>query len=209
MSASSPAPAVLTPAGDMAVRTLMLSFAQHRRSEAALARQPVILGRLHVLPPDSLKSRARRETALVRAVSITESYVHRELQGRLGAQAPTPRTKLIETLYGQAEDRATGSWDEAANFYKTYVDGTKIKSFTNWESVYAIIEARNSVIHGLGRFTPRQLRRGVNTKVAPQLAALGFSLDVPQLRLNVTTSGLDASVSMLRSYLVWLDGELP
>lgn len=58
---------------------------------------------------------------LVRALSIMQSYVYDELVSRLASLAPDPRSALVETLYGQFEDRGTMSWEETANYFKKHV----------------------------------------------------------------------------------------
>lgn len=199
--------AVLSADGERTVRRLMLTLAQHRRSEAALSGQ-LAVGRLQVLPTDSLKFRRRREGVLVRAISITEAYVHGQLQARLDIQAPSPRTTLVENLYGQAEDQATSSWNAAADYYKKYVSSTNIKGFYDWNQVDAVIEARNAVIHGLGSFTARRVRRNVPSKVAPHLTALKFQVNAARARILVTGEALEKTTRLLRSYLEWLDNQL-
>lgn len=199
--------AVLSPTGEVTVRQLMSTLAEHRRSEATLSGHRAI-GRLEVLPTDSVKSRARREGVLVRVVTVTEAYVHGQLQRRLHPQAPSPRTTLVEDLYGQAEDHATSSWDNAATFYKKYVGDTRIKQYPEWAKVNAVIEARNAVVHGLGRFTPRQIRRQLPASVAPHLIALKFDVNVAQARLHVTGEALETTTRLLRSYVEWLDDKL-
>jgi hypothetical protein len=186
----------------------MLTLAQHRRNESALIGWPAS-GRLQVLPADSLMSRTRREGELVRVISITEAYVHGQLQSRLDALAPSPRTELVDELYGQTEDQATSSWVNAAKYYKKWVNKTAIMSYSGWNQVNAAIEARNAVIHGLGKFTSRQVRHGVPVKVALDLSALKYVVDVTEGRVHVTGESLELTTRLLRSYLEWLDNELP
>jgi len=85
--------------------------------------------------------------------------------------APSPRTELVEELYGQTEDQATSSWVNAAKYYKKWINKTAIMSYPSWNQVNAAREARNAVIHGLGKFTSRQVRRGILAAGEPRLAA--------------------------------------
>lgn len=193
---------------DRSVRLLMVTLALHRRGEAALAIGTPIRGRLKVLAPDSANSRVRRESVLVRSVSIMESYVHAELVSRLAPLAPSPRSALVETLYAQFEERGTMSWDETANYFKKHVHSSiRIKNSPDWDLVNAVIEARNAVVHGLGKFTNRQARRNVPKAVSSHLRKLRFELSADGNRVLVTAAALESTVVLLRAYLEWLDGE--
>lgn len=205
----STAPAVVSPNCDRSIRLLMVTLALHRREEAALATGSPIRGRLKVLAPDSVKSRVRRENVLVRSVSIMESFVHAELVSRLAPLAPDPRSPLVETLYAQFEERGTMSWDETANYFKKHVHSSiKLKDSPDWNQINAVIEARNAVVHGLGRFTNRQKRRDVPTAVGSHLTKLKFDVSTDGGRVLVTAAALEGTVLLLRTYLEWLDGAL-
>lgn len=203
------APALVSQDCDRSIRLLMITLAQHRRTEDALSARPPTRGRLDVLTPDSVRSRIRRESVLVRCVSIMESHVHGELVTRLAPLAPSPRSDLVESLYRQFEERGTGSWAETDGYFKRHVHRTvKIRSFGAWSQVEAVIEARNAVVHGLGRYTSRQVRRGVPTNAAGHLKSLGFEVSADLGRILVTRAAVEQSAMLLRGYLVWLDDVL-
>lgn len=209
VATASTGPAVVSPNCDRSIRLLMVTLAQHRRGEAALFTGSPIRGRLKVLAPDSVNSRVRRESVLIRSLSIMESYVHAELVSRLAPLAPNPRSALVETLYAQFEDRGTMSWDETANYFKKHVHSSiKIKNNPDWDQVNAVIEARNAVVHGLGRFTNRQTRRNVPKVVGSHLTKLKFDVSMDGSRVLMTAAALEGTVMLLRSYLEWLDGTL-
>jgi len=187
----------------------MVTLALHRRGEAALASGSAIRGRLKVLATDSVNSRVRRENVLVRSLSIMESYVHAELVNRLAPLAPNPRSALVESLYAQFEERGTMSWDETANYFKKHIHSSiKIKTSPDWDQVNAVIEARNAIVHGLGRFTNRQTRRDVPKVVGGHLTNLGFDVATDGSRVLVTAAALEGTVMLLRTYLEWLDAAL-
>lgn len=183
----------------------MITLAQHRRAESPPTVGAPVRGRLAVLPPDLARSRIRREGVLVRSVSITESYVHGQLVTRLVPLAPAPRSELVETLYGQFEDKGTSSWPDMEAYFKAHLHkGVGLKSHPQWNRVNALIEARNAIVHGLGRFTARQHRKGTPGKVDTHLKALGFEL-AKDGRIWVTPRALEQSAELLRAYLEWLD----
>lgn len=187
-----------------------MAFAQHRRAEAALEANPFIGGRLKVLPPGSLQSQHRREGTLVRCVTIVESFVAGQLATRLAPQAPSPRAALVETLYADFEEKATGSWPGMAAHYTKYVSKElKIRSDASpFAMVDPIIEARNALVHGLGRFTARQVRGKGHEQTKHRLRELQFRLSTDEMGILVTPAALDKSVVALRDYLEWLDTEL-
>lgn len=200
---------VLSLDGEKAVWLLMVTLAQHRRGEDALTAVPQIRGRLQVLPPDSATSRVRRQSVLVRTVSILESYVHGQLVARLGPLAPAPRSALVESLYGDFEDKGVASWPQTADYFKKHVhQSVTIKSHISWERVDAVIEARNAVVHGLGRFTARQARRGVPARIEPHLKALKFLVPADLSHVAVTAPAVRDTGLLLRGYIEWLDGLL-
>ena len=168
-----------------------------------------VRGRLKVLPPGATQSRNRRESVLVRAVSIVESYVSDQLVVRLAPLAPVPRSALVENLYGQFEDKGTASWIELDNYFKKYVHSSvRIKTYTSWSNVNAAIEARNAVVHGLGWFTARQQRKNLHQTNKSALQALKFDLTDSDTRVHVTPDAIEGTVALLRDYLEWLDNLL-
>ena len=191
-------------------RQLMIAFAEHRRAEAALESRTAIGGRLKVLPPGSTQAQHRREGVLVRCVTIVESFVAGQLVMRLAPQAPSPRAALVEKLYAEFEDKGTGSWLAMEEYFTKYV--TKEVKIRNGASPFAkvapIIEARNALVHGLGRFTARQVRGKGLQQTKQRLKALKFRLTPDELGVLVTPAALEESVMALRAYLEWVDGEL-
>lgn len=191
-------------------RRLMITLAQHRRTEAALASLVPIGGRLKVLPPGSTQAQNRRESVLVRCVSIVESFVADQLVMRIASQVPMPRAALVEDLYGQFEDKGTASWRSMDEYYKTHVSkDVKIRHGQSpFIKVDPIIEARNAVIHGLGRFTATQQRKNVPNRVKHGLTTLKFDLSADGLTVVVTPAAVEEAVAALRTYLEWVDAQL-
>lgn len=187
----------------------MITLAQHTRAEAALAGSAPIRGRLSVLPAATQPQRIRRESVLVRLTSLTEAFTFGELQQRLEKHAPEPRNKFVEKLYADEERRATGTWDAAKQAFKDWGSGVNLASFTRWDDVQAVIDARNTVVHGLGQFTRLQRKKpGRLTAAKGRLKVLGFTVDEPDNRLITTQVALRNTTDLLREFLEHLDGEL-
>ena len=191
-------------------RQLMTALAQHRRAEAALASHVFIGGRLKVLLPGAMQAQHRREGVLIRCVTIVESFVGGQLVRRLAPQAPSPRAALVETLYAEFEDKGTGSWLAMDEYFKKYVKkDIKIRNGASpFAKVAPVIEARNALVHGLGRFTARQMRGKGLQQIKQGLKGLTFDLTPDELGILVTPGAIEESVKALRDYLEWVDGEL-
>src|SRR3954452_10410963 len=83
------APAVvMSPDCGNVIRLLMITLAEHKRSEVTLGRRSRIGGRLTVLPSKIHFSRIRRESVLVRSVSLVEAFTYDQLRHRLERHAP-------------------------------------------------------------------------------------------------------------------------
>lgn len=201
---------VVSVASEHSRRQLMVALAQHRRAEAALEFHVFIGGRLKVLPPGSMQAQHRREAVLVRCVTIVESFLVGQLVMRLAPQAPSPRAALVEKLYAEFEDKGTGSWLAMDDYFTKYVKkDIKIRNGTSpFVKVGPIIEARNALIHGLGRFTARQVRGKGLQQTTHRLKVLKFDLTPDELGVLVTPAAIEESVKALRAYLEWVDGEL-
>jgi hypothetical protein len=191
-------------------RQLMIALAQHRRAEAALESHVFIGGRLKVLPPGSMQAQHRREGLLVRCVTIVESYVAGQLVVRLTPKAPSPRAALVEQLYAEFEDKGTGSWPAMGDYFSKYVaKDIKIRNGASpFAKVGAIIEARNALVHGLGRFTARQVRSKGLQQTKQCLKVLKYDLTPDGSGVVVTHAAIEESVTALRAYLEWVDSEL-
>ena len=199
-------PSVVSRDCERSVRLLMMTLAQHRRAEAAFVLKVPVTGRLKVLPPGYEQRQVRCAAMLTRLVSIMESYVHGQLVQRLELLIPPPRSDLLETLYVQFEDKGTSSWVEMANYFKKHVSNTvQIKTYAQWDQVNAVIEARNAIVHGLGSFTSKQVRRSANANAAPHLRRLAFYVPSNAQHVSVTSEALDATATLLRNYMEWLD----
>lgn len=197
-----------TSRSDQSIRLLMRTLAQHRRLERLVVAQNKASGRLSALPSSSERMRTLRESTLVRLSSILEAHFFGELSSRLSLQIPEPRTTLIESLFTDFEIRATSNWREVSNHFKDHVSkDVKIMSAPQWNAVYAVTEARNAVVHGLGYFTSNQTRRGIPDKVIGDLRKLDFDV-TPAGRIIAGPKAMDSSALSIRDYISWLDDQL-
>ncbi|MBM9459802.1 hypothetical protein JK386_07785 [Nocardioides sp. zg-536] len=143
-------------------------------------------------------------------MTIVESFVAGQLVVRLAPQAPSPRAALVEKLYAEFEDKGTGSWLAMDEYFTKYVKkDIKIRNGASpFAQVGPIIEARNALVHGLGRFTARQVRGKGLQQTKQRLKVLKFGFTPDELGVLVTPAAIEESVTALRAYLEWVDGEL-
>lgn len=191
---------------EAALKRINFTLAQHRRTQATLAATNPISGRLSVLPAGTTSTLVRTEGTLVRILSIAEAFCFGQLASRLETHAPPPRSKLVDELYLDAEQRATSSWNAAQQAFNKWANVNLHDQKNTWHEFLSITEARNAVIHGLGNFTGRQRRAGNFSDHRTRLATLGYVVTTTSVR--VTAPALDASVAIIREVLTWVDEKL-
>ena len=191
---------------EAALKRINLTLAQHRRAQATLAATNPISGRLSVLPAGTTSTLIRTEGTLVRILSVAEAFCFGQLASRMEAQAPPPRSKLVDTLYLDAEQRATSSWNAAQGAFNQWANVNLHDQKNTWQEFLSITEARNAIIHGLGNFTGRQRRAANFSDHRTRLATLGYVVTTRSVR--VTSPALDASAATTREVLNWVDGKL-
>ena len=122
------------------------------------------------------------------------------------AHAPPPRSKLVDTLYLDAEQRATSSWSAAQQAFNQWANVNLHDQKHTWRDFLSITEARNAVIHGLGNFTGRQRRAGNFRDHRTRLTTLGYVVTTTSVR--VTAPALESSAATIREVLNWVDKKL-
>ena len=195
---------VLSLDAEAAIRLLMLTAAQHSHQEALLAAAPQPRGRLRALPTSSVSHQARTQSALLRLTSIVESHVVNQLVQRVEPHFPIPRTVIVDDIYLDAEDKAISSWPAMATAYKKWL-GINLKSCPHWESIQAMLDARNAVAHGVGELTRRQARKDL-----AQLRRLFSRIDIniDGTLLKISDKAISSASLAGRHFIEWLDNEL-
>jgi len=186
------------------IRLLMLTAAQHSHQEALLAAAPQPRGRLRTLPTSSVSHQARTQSTLLRLTSIVEAHVVHQLVQRIEPHFPMPRTVIIEDIYLDAEDRAISSWPAMVTAYKKWL-GINLRSCPNWESIQAMIDARNAVAHGVGELTRRQARKDL-VQLRRLFSRIDINIDGTLLEISDKAVGSTSLAG--RHFIVWLDNQL-
>ena len=95
----------------------------------------------------------RRQSLLLRLVSIAEAYVDSLFMELMGEQLANPG-KLLSRAVAEVEAAATSNWSERIRLFRTLHD-LSVTDCVAWPRVDAAIDARNSAAHGLGALTAR------------------------------------------------------
>lgn len=187
-------------------RSLMATLAQHRRQEAILTSIPQEVGRVRILPNATRSAEIRRHAAMVRMVSIVETFMANGLVARLEAQIPAPRAEILEDVYTRAEDAAISSWPKLTDHYQLWLHvPISQRSCPAWRQIEAMVNVRNAIAHGLGELTRRMARKDI--------AALGrdfatIDVEIVGTALLMRESSLRKAAFAGREFVNWLDGEL-
>nr|GID87305.1 hypothetical protein Ade03nite_62290 [Actinoplanes derwentensis] len=113
------------------------------------------------------------------------------------------KTSTVNRLLEDFELNSTSSWQKRHESYVRYHSVDLSKQF-GWKGVEAAIEARNSVAHGLGRLTAKQLRkRGIK-------AQLGLvDIQVANNELYIVKTSLPKIFSVCSSFVRAVDSAAP
>jgi hypothetical protein len=162
--------AVAVPRHALTEQALLLLLHAQRTLAEPLGRQPLRSpargGRIQSA------TRVVEEAALLRLVSITESFLDalslQAISGAVDARVP-----IVGKLVEEFEMSATSSWPKREEAFKNY-HGVLLTACAGYKDVQAAIQVRNCIAHGLGRLTPRQRRnRGLPSQVSSLNVAVG------------------------------------
>jgi hypothetical protein len=146
----------------------------------------------------------RAQSAIVRIVSIVESFAVHQLVAHIEPHFPAPRSDIVDDVYVEAEDRAIGTWPNIQTAYKRWLQ----ISFTaagNWAQMTSMHDARNAIAHGLGGLTRRQARKNIADLVQGLRA---IDIDVHGTQLILSNRSVRAATVNGRDFVTWLDAEL-
>jgi hypothetical protein len=122
-----------------------------------------------------------RHSAIVNMISVFEDFAVAALKRRVD-DVLAASDALTDTARDLTRVRIENGWDARRRLAVDWF-GFKPREFQPFLGVEAFIEARNSIAHGLGSLTRRQLSkdRGVSTKAK----LLSVGIDVKGTRLDI------------------------
>jgi hypothetical protein len=161
---------------------------------------PLMLARL--LPPRArLLSDPRHSMALPHIVAIAEEF-SRALLVACSESLLDPSSPFIRDLWKDGQKRAEGTWDQHRKAWSSW-HGIQLSSCAAWPAVDAFTEARNAIMHGLGRLTRRQLSNDGGKAVAMKCQSVGMAVSGGQL--HVGEAAVRQCAHECREFILWLD----
>lgn len=155
---------MLTEEAEIAISLLSTTIAMQR---AVAGQQQYPLPHPRLGQPDVSYEQFQLQSALVRIVTITESFCRDRLLQKAQNIVDPSRHNIVNRIWDEASQRATGTWRSQVDSYWSW-----FQIRLNYDEIRGYVDVRNAVAHGLGVLTSRQ--RDVGTRA--RLANLGISI---------------------------------
>lgn len=116
-----------------------------------------------------------------------------------------PGLAIHSSLWEKGEKEAEQSWESVRSSWNSW-HGVKFSEFARNEQLQGLIDARNAVVHGLGRLTRRQTRKdgGKATKTRLRKARI----DVVGASVVLKAADVQLARTVVIDLVEWLDGEM-
>lgn len=190
---TAPVPQVPSTEAEAASALLFRTLGAHRAAVAAL--KPQRRPRLRASPGDD-PVQDRCQATLIRLLSITEAFASTLLSREIDRAFAGARNDTAAKLVDDAVIRGTSTWQDQRKSYQNWIDVNG-----DWKAVERLAEARNAVVHGLGKLTRRQMRSEQSVK--SKLEAAGITVDDNKIVLS--DDSLAAAASACRDFIERLD----
>ena len=163
---------------ELAASSVMHELASYRLRRKSESRRRI--GRMSLLRTGS-GSLPLEYSAIVTTISIAEGFFAATLQTRVEDAFDTT-TQLMLDAQRDASRTMDSNWDDRLKRARRWfgIDSTSEQSVIE---MLAFVEARNSIVHGVGRLTRRQMSDG-GAKVTTQLTSVGVPVVGGALRLD-------------------------
>jgi hypothetical protein len=138
-----------------------------------------------------------------RIISIGEDFC-RNLLLIASAKAIDTSHPLRLDLWSTAESRAESSWNSIKECWKIW-HGVALGTAPSFATFRAFVDARNSIMHGVGKLTRKQVRNpNGRAQLVARLASVGISVDLDD-RLILSSDCVVASCKAAIELIRWLD----
>jgi hypothetical protein len=186
------------------------TMARFSQEASALARRPRTAFRSRLLSPRSTHERWREEwdvrrveDAIARLLSITEEFTFGLLIEVTERQLPANR--VVDVLWEAHIDRATETWNQRMGAWNELHEVSFSSGFSGYDRLLGFIEARNAIVHGLGRLTRKQTHT-VKARRATVGRLKAARIDVVGARLTLNIDHVTGCGETVRGFIYWLDG---
>lgn len=177
----------------------------HARAALALYRQLAARQRSQIPRLGQPASTVTPEQLILpRAVSIAEDYARSRLiqitEDVIRLQHP------VEVLmWTRTEESAEASWENLGDAWSNWHQ-VDLAAAPTYNELRGYVEARNSILHGLGELTRKQTRGRSAQRTRSRLGHAHITLDGRRLRLR--SDDIDGATRVTVDFIEWLDREL-
>ena len=152
-------------------------------------------GSLGIYDPNAM----RTEAAYLRLISIVEAYIDSMCSQLI--LSTNDQSEMFRLLVSTAEERASSSWREREEAFRTY-HNISLSKCDAWKELQSGIVIRNAIAHGLGHLTKRQRKPATRLKVQ----SIGARLSDDQLILDAQC--LDQALAFSRIFVESVDDKI-
>jgi hypothetical protein len=171
----------------------------HFRSQRAQPPAGSASGGLRGWPVEAGEPAYESQDTILRLVAIAEEFSI----GRLidAIEVTLPSDPIVSALWDAELDRSGDTWPKRTALWKKY-KRVNVKEFPQHTQLQGFIHARNSIAHGLGALTRRQLRNRTSTTQALRAANIRLHGD----RLVIDSTHVEVCALVVKEFVGWLDG---
>ena len=138
------------------------------------------------------------QDAILRLVAIAEEFSIGRFVDVI--EALLPADQLVSALWDAELDRSSDTWGRRNTLWKRY-RSVDISAFALRDPLEGFIEARNSIAHGLGDLTRKQLRRRASAIEKLRRANVG----VQGTGVVIADTDVEHCARVVNAYIAWLD----
>jgi hypothetical protein len=155
-------------------------------------------------PRGVLLADPRHSMVLPHLVAVVEEFSRTQLIEQSLLEIDVTKA-LQRSLWATGESRAEGTWDGQVGAWREW-HGLDLEHGAGYRELRAFVEARNAIMHGLGRLTRKQLRKHGGREVIASLNQVGIG--VSGGALSFPFSVLPHCAAVGRSFIEWMDTEI-
>lgn len=136
--------------------------------------------------------------AILRLVAIAEDFSIGRFVDVI--ESVLPHDPVVAALWDAELDRSSDTWDQRKDLWKRYKN-VSVSDFPQRDPLTGFVEARNSIAHGLGGLTRKQLRK--RASATGRLTHANIRLRGESLVIDATH--VEHCAIVVRAFIGWLD----
>jgi hypothetical protein len=141
------------------------------------------------------------QSAVLRIVSIAEEYSRMCLMETVEARLPS-NMYLVTKLWSRAAQDVDVTWEKQCQAWAEWF-GVRVAAATEYKRLEPFISLRNTIAHGLGHLTRRQIGRDGGRALLESYRRAGIPFSGYQVLVNESCVERNALAAV--DYIAWLD----